>query len=191
MPRAIVGPGSRSKRSCSRNSIWRGANFSCSATSSMASPCSSRACLSRAPTPAASVKLSPLQRLVLGRARKAPPQLVGIALLGDALARLALDAQREPERFGARLRELVVARHEPARLVHLALLVADLAEVEERVRVVGLQAQRALEILLGVLGIAGAQRAHPGRAVRAPRRGVKRVADRRVEVLDRVGLAPG
>src|SRR3954464_13496247 len=116
MPRAIVGPGSRSKRSCSSDSIWRGANLSCSATSSMARPCASRACFSRAPMPVSSVKISPLQRLVLGRARKAPPQLVGEALLGDALARLALDAQAEPQRLGARLIELVVARDQPPRL---------------------------------------------------------------------------
>src|SRR4051812_27757376 len=191
MPRAIVGPGSRSKRSCSSDSIWRGANLSCSATSSMARPCASRACFSAAPMPVDSVKASPLQRLVLGRARKAPPQLVGVALLGGALARLALDAQREPERLGVRLVELVVARDEAARLVDLALLVADLAEVEQRRGLVGLQAQRALEILLGLLRPVGAQRAHAGGAVRAPRRGVERILDRLHEVLDRLGLALG
>src|SRR6266850_888143 len=191
MPRAIVGPGSRSKRSCSSDSIWRGANLSCSATSSMPRPCASRACFSWAPIPVSSVKVSPLQRLVLGGPRKAPPQLVGVALLGDPLARLALDAQREPERLGARLVELVVARDEAACLVHLALLVADLAEVEQRRRLVGLQAQRTLEILLGLLRLAGAQRAHAGRAVRARRRGVERILDRLHEVLDRVGLALG
>src|SRR6185503_5424564 len=121
MPRAIVGPGSRSKRSCSSDSIWRGANLSCSATSSISRPCASRACLSWAPIPVSSVKAAPLQRLVLWRARKAPPQLVGVALLGDALTRPALDAQREPERLGARLVELVVAPDEAARLVYLAL----------------------------------------------------------------------
>src|SRR6185295_461817 len=191
MPRAIVGPGSRSKRSCSSDSIWRGANLSCSATSSMARPCASRACFSWAPIPVSSVKVSPLQRLVLGGPRKAPPQLVGVALLRDALARLALDAQREPQRLGARLVELVVTRDEAARLVHLALLVADLAEVEQRRGLVGLQAKRALEILLGLLRLAGAQRAHSGGAVRAPRRGVERILDRLHEVLDRVRLALG
>src|SRR6185503_17902071 len=148
MPRAMVGPGSLSKRSCSRDSIWRGANFSCCATSSIARPCASRASRSLAPTPVrfapaavGSVKFSPLQRLVLLRAREAAPKLVRIALLGDALARAALDAQREPERLGAGLGELVVARHEPARLVELALLVADLAQVDERRTLVGLKAQ--------------------------------------------------
>src|SRR5262245_86404 len=191
MPRAMVGPGSRSKRSCSSDSIWRGANLSCSATSSMARPCASRAFLSWAPIPVSSVKIPPLQRLVLGRARIAPPQLVGEALLGDALARLALDAQREPQRLGARLVELVVARDEAARLVHLALLVADLAEVEQRRGLVGLQAQGALEILLGLLRLTGAQRAHPGRAPGARRRRVERILDRLHEVLDRLGLALG
>src|SRR6185503_6618184 len=191
MPRAIVGPGSRSKRSCSSDSIWRGANLSCSATSSMARPCASRASFSRAPTPLSSVKFSPLQRLILGRAGKAAPKLVGIALLGDALARPALDAQREPQRLGARIGQLVVARDQLARLVNLALLVADLAQVDERRGLVRLQAQRALEILLGLLRIVDAQRAHAGGAVGAPRRGIERVLDRPHEVLDRVGLALG
>src|SRR3954468_6934886 len=189
MPRAIVGPGSRSKRSCSSDSIWRGANLSCSATSSMVSACASRACLSSAPMPVSSVKASPLKRLELGRARKAPPQLVGVALLGNPLAGLPLDAQREPERLGVRLGELVVAPDEAARLVALALVVADLAEVEERRRLVGLQAQRALQVRLGFLRLAAAQRAHAGRAVRAPRRGVERILDRLHEVLERVRLA--
>src|SRR5919109_1349866 len=124
MPRAMVGPGSRSKRSFSIDSIWRGANLSCCATSSMASPCASRASLRRAPTPVrlasarvSSVKFASLQRLVLGRRGKAPPELVGVALLGHALARFPFDAHREPQRLGARLRQLVVARHQPARLV--------------------------------------------------------------------------
>src|SRR5438309_2134093 len=103
MPRAIVAPGSRSKRSCSSASSWRGANFSCCATSVMSSPHASRARSSSSPTPvtADSVKASPLQRLVLGGAWEAPAQLVGVRLLGDALAELAFDAQREPQRLGA------------------------------------------------------------------------------------------
>src|ERR1051326_3622422 len=149
MPRAIVGPGSRSKRSCSSDSIWCGANLSCSATSSMARPCASRACFSAAPMPVNSVKVSPLQRLVHWGARKSQPQLVGEALLGDIRDGLAHNAQRQPKRLGAPLDELVVARDEQARLVHLALLVADLAEVEQCRGLVGLQAQGALEILLG------------------------------------------
>src|SRR3954464_9690087 len=130
MPRAIVGPGSRSKRSCSSDSIWRGANLSFSATSSMVRACASRACLRTAPIPVSSVKASPLKRLELGGARKAPPQLVGVALLGDPLARLALDAQRKPERLGVGLVELVVARDEADRLVNPALLGADPAAGE-------------------------------------------------------------
>src|SRR5688572_25335714 len=100
MPRAMVGPGRRSKRSFSSDSIWREANFSCCATSSIASPRASRACLSVAPTPTSSVKVAPLQRLVLRGARVAPAQLGGVALLGDALTEAALDAQRKPQRFG-------------------------------------------------------------------------------------------
>src|SRR5688572_950199 len=162
MPRAIVGPGRRSKRSSSSDSIWRGANLSCCATSSMARPWASRASRRRAPTPVSSVKAAPLQRLVLGRAGKAAPQLVGVGLLRNAAAELALDAQRKPQRFRARLPELVVAGHEAPRLVHLALLVADLAQVQKRRRVVGFQAQRALEELLRLLRIIAAQGAHPG-----------------------------
>src|SRR5688572_24328227 len=99
MPRAIVGPGSRSKRSSSRDSSRR------------------------APMPVRSVKAAPLQRLVLRRAGESAPQLVGVGLLRYAAAELALDAQREPQRLRARLTKLVVARNEAPRLVHLALLV--------------------------------------------------------------------
>src|SRR5918992_4731548 len=132
MPRAIVGPGSRSKRSCSSDSICRGAYLRLCATSSIARPCASRACRRRAPIPVSSVKLTPLQRLIFGGARETPPQLVGVALLGNALARFFLDAQRKPQRFRARLRELVVARDVLARLLDASLAVADLAEVEKR-----------------------------------------------------------
>src|SRR5438552_5373946 len=74
MPRAIVAPGSRSKRSCSSASSWRGANFSCCATSVISSPHACRARSSSSPTPVTddSVKAAPLQRLVLGGAGKAP-----------------------------------------------------------------------------------------------------------------------
>src|SRR2546426_2949231 len=160
MPRAIVAPGSRSKRSCSSASSWRGANFSCCATSVISSPHASRARSSSSPTPvtADSVKAAPLQRLVLGGAGEAPAQLVGVRLLGDALAELALDAQREPQRLGAGRDQLVVLRHELARLVEAALPVADLAEAQQRDRLVGLQAQRARGELLRVLEIGGAPR---------------------------------
>src|SRR2546426_4149896 len=145
MPRAIVGPGSRSKRSFSSDSIWRGANFSCCATSSVVSPRASRACFSSAPTPisevttplAALLKIAPLQRLVFRRARIAPSQLVGVALLGDALAGLALDPQRQPQRFGAGIGQLVVSGNQLARLLDLALAVADLAEIDQRRGLVG------------------------------------------------------
>src|SRR5712691_1429181 len=153
MPRTNVPLGSSSKRSCSSASSWRGANLSACATSASARPASSRARASSAPIPvgasfsSASVKVPPLQRLVLGRAGIAPAQLVGEALLGDALARLALYTQREPERLGVRRRELVVARHQAPRLVHLALPVADRAELEQRGRLVGLELERAHEEL--------------------------------------------
>src|SRR6266513_1892882 len=174
MPRAIVAPGSRSKRSCSSASSWRGANFSCCATSVMSSPHASRARSSSSPTPvtADSVKASPLQRLVLGGAWEAPAQLVGVRLLGDALAELAFDAQREPQRLGAGRDQLVVLRHELARFVEAALPVADLAEVQQRDRLVGLQAQRALEVLLGELVLA---QVHVHQAEHALRRRVARV----------------
>jgi hypothetical protein len=74
-------------------------------------------------------------------------------LLGGSLAELALDAQCEPQRLRTRFAELVVARHEAPRLVHLALLVADLAQIDQRCRLVGLEAQRSLEELLGLLGV--------------------------------------
>src|SRR6185436_2993559 len=107
MPRTKVPPGSRSKRSCSSASSCRGANFRLWATSEIERPRSSRAAFSVGPT--GSVILPPLQRLELGRAREAPAQLVGVALLGDALARPALYAQGQPQRFGARRHELVIA----------------------------------------------------------------------------------
>src|SRR5687768_9661927 len=159
MPRAMVGPGRRSKRSFSSDSIWRGANLSCCATSATDNPCDSRASLSWAPTPVCSVKIAPLQRLILRRAGVAAAQLVGVALLGDALPRPALDAQREPQRLGARRDQLVVVRHQPARLVHPALPVADLAQLQQRGRLVRLQAQGALEESFGFLQPVRAQRA--------------------------------
>src|SRR5258706_3558494 len=148
MPRAKVPPGRAPKRSCSSASSCRAATLSCCATSVSERPCSSRRRASSAPTPlaaaapalmSASLILARLQRPVLGRARIAPAQLVGEALLGDALAELALDPQREPQRFRGRRDELVVARHQPARVVHLALAVADLAGLDRRCRVVGLR----------------------------------------------------
>src|SRR5688572_253733 len=193
MPRVMVGPGSASKRSCSRASSWRGMNFSCCATSASARPRASRAAASSWPTPVRSVILAALQRLEFPRLRKAAAQLVGVGLLGDPLAELALDAQREPERLGARRRDLVVARDELARIVHAALAVADLRQVEKRGRLVGLQAQRALEVGLGVLLLGrafGAQRAHAGGGVRAPRRRIEGIAHRVQEIFDRRGLAP-
>src|SRR6185295_4695675 len=148
MPRTKVPPGSSSKRSCSSASSWRAANLSCCATSVSARPRSSRRRASSAPTPliagaagrvaSASVILPPLQRAVLGRRRETAAKLVGVCLLGDALAAAALDAQREPERLRARRDQLVVARHQPARLLDLVLLVADLAELDQRRAVVGL-----------------------------------------------------
>src|SRR5688500_12099787 len=123
MPRAMVGPGSAPKRSCSSASSWRGANLSCCATSASARPCASRACASSAPTPVAavSVKRVSLQRLRLRRVGIAPSQLGGEVALGDALAELALDAQREPQRLRAGRDQLVVARDELPRLLQVAL----------------------------------------------------------------------
>src|SRR6266404_8373720 len=99
MPRTNVPPGSVSKRPASSASTCRGASLSWCATSETLSPCASRALLSSAPT--ASLIFALEQRLVFGRAGEAAPQLVGIALLGDALAETPLDAQREPQRFCA------------------------------------------------------------------------------------------
>src|SRR4051812_16408962 len=113
MPRTKVPPGKRSKRSCSSASIWRGANLRLWATSATDSPCASRAAFRLEPTD--SVILASLQRLVLGRIREAPAQLVGVALLGRALATLALYAQGQPQRFRARRHELVITRNKPAR----------------------------------------------------------------------------
>src|SRR3954467_8937501 len=98
MPRTKVPPGRSSKRSCSSASSCRGANLRLCATSLIESPCASRAAFRQAPTSAAiaSVILASLQRLILGRVREAPAQLVGVALLGGALAALALDAQGQP-----------------------------------------------------------------------------------------------
>src|SRR3954469_2761672 len=144
MPRTKVPPGSSSKRSASSASSWRCPNFSCCATCVTASPCSSRARLSSGPAPAlgpaplwTSVKVPPLQCLELRGARETPAQLVGERLLGDALAEPALDAQREPQRFRGRLHHLVVARHELPRRDHVALVVADLAQLQQRARLVG------------------------------------------------------
>src|SRR5258708_35162713 len=110
MPGAKVLRGKRSTRSCSSASSWRGANLSCCATSETDNPRASRALFSSAPT--ASVIFTPLQRLVLARGGEAPAQLVGVALLGDAFAELALYAQGQPQRFGIRRHELVITRNQ-------------------------------------------------------------------------------
>src|SRR5687767_5821708 len=120
MPRAMVGPGRRSNLSCSSASSWRGANLSSAATSAIAMPFASRARANPAPTES-SVKVTPLQRLVFGRGREAAAQLVGEALLRRALAELALDAYREPERLGVRRHHLVEAQDKAPRLVELPL----------------------------------------------------------------------
>src|SRR5712664_1795758 len=159
MPRAIVGPGSESKRSASIASSWRVMNLRCCATSVSASPCACRASASALPTPSAasSVIFASLKGLIFRRAGEAAAQLVGIAGFGDALARLAFDAQGEPERLCVRAHQLVVARYELARLVHPALAVADVPHLYKRRRIVGVELQRALAELFGVLDIVGAQ----------------------------------
>src|SRR6185503_2297121 len=116
----------------------------------------SRAAASSWPTPvraavALSVKLASLERLVFRRLGITPPQLVGERLLLHALAQPALDAQREPQRLGSRRHQLVVARHQLARLADVALLVADQAQADERRGLVGLEPERALEERLRVL----------------------------------------
>src|SRR5690606_7875757 len=155
MPRAMVGPGSEAKRSASSASICRGMNFSCCATSAISSPCASRACASARPTPSpsGSVKLPPLQGLVLGRAGEPAAQLVRERHLGRALPELALDAQREPQRLGARRDELVVLRDVAARRVHVALAVAHLPHGKERSRIVRVELERALEEAFGLLEV--------------------------------------
>src|SRR5581483_1826486 len=193
MPRAKVPPGSESKRSSSSASMCRGANFSCCATSASARPREVRACESASPTPqaAASVKVPSLQRLVFGGARELTAQLCGIARFGKALAELALDAQREPERLRARRHELVEAPDEPARLVHAPLAVADHAHLQERGRIVRLELERALEKVLRLLEVVRPQGALARGRIRAPGRRVARVADRLEEVLHRGLLAAG
>src|SRR5262245_35589794 len=158
MPRAKVPPGRSPKRSASSASSWRRPNLSCCATSGSPRPRSWRAAASSAPTPVPAPApslfiLAALHLAELLRLREAPAQLRGVALLGDALPLPALDAQREPERLGVRRHQLVVARHQRARILDPALPVADLAERQQRHRVVGLQAQRALEELLRVLDV--------------------------------------
>src|SRR5688500_10442524 len=193
MPFANVAPGRAPNCSCSSASSWRGANLSCCATSASARPRASRAAASSCPTPVrtASVILAALQRLIFLRLGKAAAQLIGIRLLLHPLAHPALDAHREPQRLGGRRHQLVVARNQLARLADVALAVADLTEADERRGLVGLELERALEERLGIRELVHPQRADAGGRVRAPRRGVKRVADRLQEVLHRGRLAPG
>src|SRR5688572_27943413 len=197
MPFANVAPGRAPNCSCSSASSWRGANLSCCATSASARPRASRAAASSWPTPVSaaavtlSVKLASLERLVFLRLRVAAAQLVGVRLLLHALAHPALDAHREPQRLGGRRHQLVVARNQLARLADVALAVAELTEADERRGLVGLELERALEERLGIRELVHPQRADAGGRVRAPRRGVKRVADLLQEVLHRGRLAPG
>src|SRR4051794_19540557 len=187
MPRAKVPPGSESNLSSSSASRWRGANLSCWATSARASPRDVRAWTSASPTPHAtpSVKVASLQRLVLGRAGEVAAQLAGVARFRKAIAHLALDAQGEPHRLGRRPYELVVVGDEPSCLVHAALPVADGAHLQERRRIFRLQLQRALKQVFRLDQIVGPQRALARGRVGAPRRRIKRIADRLQEVLDR------
>src|SRR5205814_5249695 len=69
-------------------------------------------------------------------------------------------------------------------------LFRSLAETQQRDGLFWIQAQRALEELLGVLEIVGAQRADAGRRVRFPRCRVQRVADGLQEIGDRLAFAP-
>ena len=117
---------------------------------------------------------------------------LAIACSCNALAHPALDAQREPQRLGGRRHQLVVARHQLARLADVALAVADLAELERatparRARACSARSKNASASLSWFM----LHRADAGGGVGAPRRGVKRVADRLQEVLDRRRLAPG
>src|SRR4051812_15829359 len=145
MPRAKVPPGNSPKRSASSASSWRMPNLSCCATSGSPRPSACRAAASSAPTPRAAcgaapsstasgtlLKLASLQFAELVRCGESPAQLGAVALLGGALTGLALDAQRQPQRFRARRGDLVVAQDQGARVVHSPLLVADLAELQQR-----------------------------------------------------------
>src|SRR4051794_20507342 len=189
MPRTTVPPGSCSKRSCSSASSCRGANFSCCATSEMANPRSSRARASSAPME--SVISASLQGLVFRRAREAPPQLVGVALFGRALAELAFDFPRKPQRLGARRSELQMSGDELARVLHVALPVSKLSELQQRAGIVGVELERAREEFFRVLAVFHSQAAHACRRVRAARRSVERVADCLQEEPDRFLLAAG
>src|SRR3990172_1272245 len=195
MPRTKVPPGRASKRSCSRASSWRAPNLSCCAMPASDSPCACRARASSSPTPVFSgavlVILPALQRLILARLGVAPPQLVGEARFGDALAELSLGSHRQPKRLRRRRDQAVEATHQLAGLLEAALAVADLAELQQRRRLVGLDLQRALEELLRVLEIVDAHHAQPRRRIRAPRRGVERIADRLQKIADRAALASG
>src|SRR5947208_1749442 len=191
MPRTKVPPGRRSKRSCSSASICRGANLSCWATSEIDSARASRAAFNPAPMDSlitGSVIVPPLQRLIFARAREAPAQLVGIALLADALAQPAFYAQGEPQRFGAWRHQLVITRNELARVADITLPIADLAELQQGGRLVGVELERALEEFLGVLDVVGAHAAHAGGRVGAPGSLVEGIAQRLQEVADRLLL---
>src|SRR3954470_7082028 len=135
------------------------------------------------------VEMATLQGLVFRRAREAPPQLVGIALLRHALARLAFDPHRKPERLGTGRSELQMTRDELARVLHVALSVSDLAELQERGRIIGIELEGAHEKVFGFLAILHALATDARRGVRAPRRGVERIADGLQEVADRLLLA--
>src|SRR6185436_14053411 len=151
MPRANVPLGRASKRSCSIASICRAANLSCCATSAIDRPSAVRAAASSAPTPAgaagsatasvasaASVILSALQLLVFARGGKTPPQLVCKVRFRGSFPELSLDAQREPQGLCRRLHDPIVAADELARVLEAALAVADLAQLQQGARLVGL-----------------------------------------------------
>src|SRR5207248_4725744 len=135
------------------------------------------------------VILSPLQRLVFGRPREPPAQLVGVALLGNAFPEASLNAQREPQRLRGWGDELVVARDELARLLDAALAITDRAELEKRRGLVRVELEGALEEVLRVLGVVQAQAAKASGRIRAPGGGIQRVFHRLHEIAQPVLFA--
>src|SRR3989304_1566918 len=107
-----------------------------------------------------------------------------------ALAELSPGSHRQPKRLRRRRDQAVEATHQLAGLLEAALAVADLAELQQRRRLVGLDLQRPREELLRVLEIVDAHHAQPRRRIRAPRRRVERIADRPQGKADRGALPP-
>src|SRR6478736_8164610 len=129
-----------------------------------------------------------IQLLELRRIGEPLAQLRGAAVRRVVVLELVLDVEAHPEHLGGRGLHVAKTREERARLQVILVLVGHVEHALERVRVVWLACERRAEILLGLLAIAGIQRADARIRIRDLRRLVLEVRDSLLE--KRLGILP-